>query len=151
MRKRASWRRSNVRLKEKFPFASAAACKRLYQPLAFVSWDFSFGLLGFFLFSSLPCCCCGSVFHDVCTFAPCTLYRPILSYKAKISAIRANEKAGIPFACFIGVAFLLSEHQMGFVCRAPPPDICISVSPSVADSVSLAVCGFLLRNSSMVC
>lgn len=53
-------------------------------------------LLYFFLdFPTFPLApprprCCGSVFHDVCTFAPCTA--SILSYKAKISAIWARQR-----------------------------------------------------------
>lgn len=65
-----------------------------------------------------------------------------------------NEKAEIPFACFIGVAFLLSEHQMGFVCRSPNRRTYVSVSVPMyllSVYVFVSVCDFLLRNSSMVC
>lgn len=100
-----------------------------------------------------PFCCCRR----------CCRCLSILSYKAKISALREGEPkknkekkpatqrkqntqnqnrneletSEIPFACFIGVAFLLTEHQMGFVGQGATGGHMLFL--------------LLLRNSSMVC
>jgi len=69
-----------------------------------------------------------------------SLYRPkfwVTKPKSQQSGA-ANEKAEIPFACFIGIAFLLSEHQMGFVCRGS--DRRTYVSESVSRYLCVASC-----------
>jgi len=73
---------------EKFPFSpwQAAACKRLYLPLAFVSWVF-FLPLGFPFLAPVV------VAAFFMMFAHSLLVPPqILSYKAKISAIWGRQR-----------------------------------------------------------